>query len=76
MKQKAIIKDIIERARAARLSIAELCRRAEIDPGTFQNWRNDRCGANLRSIERIYEVLDQVDREDARRLAKRGKQAA
>ncbi|MEH6788968.1 hypothetical protein [Parasphingorhabdus sp.] len=81
MNQQAIVKDIMERAHAARIPIAKLCRMVGIDSATFWNWRKtprnpNPCGANLHSIERIYQALDEIDHQDTKRLAKRGKTAA
>ena len=39
MDQQTIVQDIARRAKAARISIAELCRRAGIHQDTFHNWK-------------------------------------
>lgn len=76
MDQQSIIEDIARRAKAARISIAELCRRAGIHSDTFHNWRKTERnpnppGANLHSIGALYQELDKVDEEDAVRLSRR-----
>jgi transposase-like protein len=81
MDQQSIIRDIERRAKACRIPIAELCRRAGIHPATFFRWRKgpkspDPVGANLHSIEALYRELDKIDAADAERLAGRGKAVA
>lgn len=81
MEQQTVIRDIEKRAKAARVPIAELCRRAGIHPVTFFKWRKgpknpDPSGANLHSIEALYRELDKIDADDAKRLARRGKAVA
>lgn len=81
MDQQSIIQDIARRAKASRISIAELCRRAGIHPVTFHNWKKternpDPPGANLHSIGALFRVLDEIDAEDAKRLSRRGKAVA
>lgn len=81
MEQQAIIRDIERRAKAARVPLAQLCRRAGIHPATFFKWRKtprnpDPVGANLHSIEALYRALAEIEAEDAERLASRGKAPA
>lgn len=85
MDQQTIVQDIARRAKASRVSIAELCRRAGIHQDTFHNWRKTERnpsppGANLHSIGALYRELDKIDAEDAKRLssrpARRGKAVA
>jgi transposase-like protein len=81
MDQQTIIQDIARRAKASRVSIAELCRRADIHPDTFHNWKRtprnpNPSGANLHSIGRLFAELDKIDAEDAERLARGGKAVA
>lgn len=81
MDQQTIIQDIARRAKASRVSIAELCRRAGIHPVTFHNWKKternpDPVGANLHSIGALYRELDKIDAEDTKRLSRRGKAVA
>jgi len=81
MEQQTVVREIERRAKAARISIAELCRRADISPDTFFKWRKtprnpDPVGANFHSIEALYRELDKIDAEDAKRLRKAGKVAA
>lgn len=81
MNQQAIIRDIERRAKAARVPLAQLCRRAGIHPATFYKWRKtprnpDPVGANLHSIEALYRVLNAIEAEDAARLARRKKAVA
>jgi transposase-like protein len=81
MDQQSIVRDIERRAKASRVSIAELCRRAGISPDTFFKWRKtprnpDPVGANLHSIEALYRVLNAIEADDAKRLSGRGKAVA
>lgn len=81
MDQQTIVKEIEARAKASRISIAELCRRVGIHRDTFQKWKKTERnpnppGANLHSIAALYRELDKIDAEDAARLARRGKAAA
>ena len=81
MEQQSIVREIERRAKASRISIAELCRRAGISPDTFFKWRKtprnpNPPGANLHSIEALYRELNKIEAEDAKRLAGRGKAVA
>lgn len=81
MDQQSITQDIARRAKASRVSIAELCRRAGIHPDTFHNWRQTERnpnppGANLHSIGALYAELDKIDADDAKRLSGRKAVAA
>lgn len=81
MDQQSTIKDIERRAKAARVSIAQLCRRAGVHPTTFFRWRKgpknpDPVGANFHSIEALYRELAKIEAEDVKRLAGRGKAVA
>ncbi|QDH35815.1 transposase [Porphyrobacter sp. YT40] len=81
MKQQKVVREIEQRAKASRISIAELCRRAGISPDTFFKWRKTERnpnppGANLHSIEALYRELAKIEAEDAKRLRKGGKVAA
>ncbi|MEL7683283.1 hypothetical protein AAG594_03010 [Citromicrobium bathyomarinum] len=81
MNQQSIVRDIERRAKASRIPIAQLCRRAGIHPDTFHSWRKternpEPAGANLHSIERLYAELRKIDAEDAKRVAKNGGVAA
>ncbi|MDP2131916.1 MAG: transposase [Erythrobacter sp.] len=74
MDQQTIVREIAWRAKASRISVAELCRRAGIHPDTFRNWKKternpDPVGANLHSIGALYRELDKIDAEDAARLS-------
>lgn len=76
MDQQTIVQDIARRAKAARISIAELCRRAGIHQDTFHNWKKTERnpnppGANLHSIGALFRELDKIDAEDAKRLSAR-----
>lgn len=80
MEQQSIVRDIERRAKASRVSIAELCRRAGISPDTFFKWRKtarnpDPVGANLHSVEALYRELGKIEAEDAKRLAGRSGKA-
>ncbi len=81
MDQQSTIREIERRAKAARIPLSELCRRAEIHPTTFFRWKKspknpDPVGANFHSIEALFRELNKIDAEDAKRLAGRGKAVA
>ncbi|GAA0760598.1 transposase-like protein [Erythromicrobium ramosum] len=81
MEQQTVVREIEVRAKASRISIAELCRRAGISPDTFHKWKKTERnpnppGANLHSIGALYRVLEAIDAEDAKRLRKGGKAVA
>lgn len=81
MDQQSIVSDIQQRAKASRISIAALCRRAGIHPDTFFKWRKspknpEPVGANLHSIEALYRELNKIDAEDTKRLSRSRKVAA
>jgi transposase-like protein len=81
MEQQTVVKEIERRAKASRISIAALCRRAGISPDTFFKWRKtprnpDPVGANLHSVEALFRELDKIETEDAKRLASGGKAVA
>lgn len=80
MDQQSTIRDIERRAKVARVSIAQLCRRAGIHPATFFRWRKgpknpDPVGANFHSIEALYRELDRIEAEDLKRLSRRAGKA-
>lgn len=81
MDQQTTIRDIERRAKAARVPLAELCRRAGIHPTTFFRWKKgpknpDPVGANFHSVEALWRELDNIEAEDAKRLSGRGKAVA
>ena len=81
MDQQSTVRDIERRAKAARVPIAQLCRRAGIHPATFFKWRKsprnpDPVGANFHSIEALYRELNKIEAEDRARLGKGGKAVA
>lgn len=72
MNQESVIADIEQRAFMASISIGALCRLAEVNPTTFSRWkRSERnpepIGATLRSIGKLYDALDQVEKTSRRR---------
>lgn len=80
MDQQTIIQDIARRAKASRISIAELCRRAGIHPDTFHNWKKTERnpnppGANLHSVGALIRELDRIEAEDLKRLSRRAGKA-
>ena len=65
MNQEAVIADIERRAREAGVSIRRVCTLAGVHPTTFSRWKKsernpDPMGANLKSIEQIYQVLQSL----------------
>lgn len=54
--------DQIEAAAFAKgLSIAAMCRRADLDPSAFHRWRS---GKNLPSIGTVQKMIDAIEREE------------
>jgi DNA-binding transcriptional regulator YiaG len=53
-------KEIEAAAKAKGLSIAALCRRADIDPSTFNRWAAGRGVPSVRSVQRM---IDAIERE-------------
>lgn len=63
MDQQTIIAEIEARATALKLSISELCTRANVHPTTFSRWkvseRNpEPVGATIKSLRAICDILD------------------
>ena len=75
MDQQSVIADIERRAKCAGVTIRDLCRRASINPTTFSRWKKSErnpepTGATLFSIGRLYDALDDIASEQARRPRK------
>lgn len=73
MDQESVIADIEKRASRAGISMSQLCRKAKVNPTTFSRWKKSErnpepIGATLRSIGRLYDALQDVER--ARRTKK------
>lgn len=47
-------------ARAKGLSIAAMCRRADLDPSAFQRWK---AGRNAPTVATVQRMLDAIERE-------------
>lgn len=75
MDQQQIIADIEARAKAAGLTIAEACARAELHPTTFSRWKASErnpspVNATLGSINRLRAVVDAAEADHAAMLRK------
>lgn len=65
MNQESVISDIESRARRVGVPIRDLCRRAGLNPTTFSRWKRssrnpEPIGANLHSIGRLYDALNEL----------------
>lgn len=72
MDQQSVIADIEQRAYETRVSIRALCNRAGVHPTTFSRWKKSKdnpepAGANLLSIGKLYDALDQIAAENRRK---------
>ena len=81
MDQQSTVRDIEEKARQRRISIPDLCARAEIAASTFYRWKKSPTnprpkGANFHLVERLYGALAAIDAEDTERLSRDGKAVA
>jgi len=61
MDQARIITDLEGRARKARLSVAEMCRRAQIAPSTFNRWRTGETSPTLDVLSRVERVVSDAE---------------
>jgi len=51
---------IEDAARARRISIASVCRRADIDPTAFQKWKAGKGSPNLSTIQKMIDAIEAV----------------
>jgi transcriptional regulator with XRE-family HTH domain len=51
------ITDLERRAKAKRLSIAEVCRRANVAPSTFARWKSGDSLPTIRVLRKIEDVI-------------------
>lgn len=65
MEQKAIIEEWERRARAAGISVAELCRRAGIHQPSFCKWKVGENGITLASIHKVDAALSAAECDQA-----------
>ncbi len=57
------IADVTLRARAARLTIVELCRQSKISVGTWSRWKNGHNDPTIPPMRRVEAVLDKAEAE-------------
>lgn len=62
MDQKEVISQLERRARAAGLTVAALCRRADIAPITFRRWRAGTSDPGSRRLARVEEIVLAAER--------------
>lgn len=54
--------DIEARAKAASLSIAELCRQAGVAQSTFHRWRGEKTSPSVETVQRMLDVVAAQER--------------
>jgi len=65
MNQSDPVADLFDRVRKSECSMAEVCRRAKIDPTTPSRWKRSKNGANIGSVRRLSAALDEIISEKA-----------
>jgi hypothetical protein len=65
MEQAQTIDALFDRAKVHRVSMAAICKRAEIAPTTPSRWKRNKNGANLGSVIRLHDALSQILAESA-----------
>ncbi len=60
-----IILEIETRAKRANITIAELCRRANIAKSTFLRWKNGDCSPTISTLQNIITELDAEEAKQA-----------
>ncbi len=76
MDQQSTVRDIEERAYEERVSIRFVCQRAGVHPSTFFRWKKTKTnpepvGANLSTINKLYEALSEITEENKRRRSRK-----
>lgn len=72
MEQQQLIADWEARAKAAGVSIAKVCKEAEIPQPSFSKWKKGLNGITLGSITRIERALSELETEAPARPSKEG----
>lgn len=70
MEQEAIVKDLEARAKAAGLSMSELCKLADVWPGTVSRWKPSEknpepIGITFKTLSKLNAALAQQQTRDA-----------
>lgn len=60
MENTLTIDALFARAKAHNVAMAEICRRAQIDPTTPSRWKRRRNGATYDRLIRLVSALDQI----------------
>jgi len=65
MEQADPLSSLFERAKAHRIPMSEICRRAEIDPTTPSRWKRKKNGATLEKVTQLNSALADIIAEAA-----------
>lgn len=76
MDQQITVRDIEERAYEERVSLRFVCQRAGVHPTTFFRWKKTKknpepVGANLSTVKKLYDALDDIAAENKRRRVRK-----
>jgi hypothetical protein len=63
MEQADPLDALFARAKAHRIPMATICRRAKVDPTTPSRWRNNRNGATLEKVTALQGALNELINE-------------
>jgi hypothetical protein len=66
MEQADPLRALFDRAKSNRVPMAEICRRADIDPTTPSRWKRGVNGATLDKVEKLSAALSDILVEQAR----------
>lgn len=60
MEQADPIQSLFDRAKAHRIPMSAICAKAEIAATTPSRWRRNKNGANLASVTKLHEALNEI----------------
>jgi transcriptional regulator with XRE-family HTH domain len=69
MEQVDPLRALFDRAKSHRVPMAEICRRAEIDPTTPSRWKRGKNGATLDKVDKLNAALADILVEQEARAA-------
>jgi hypothetical protein len=69
MEQADPLSSLFDRAKSHRVPMAEICRRAEIDPTTPSRWKRKKNGATLEKVTQLNAALNDIIAESERAAA-------